>query len=115
MEEKKTIAQNDLEQVAGGIDTIFFGEVAVCPVCGERPIKKISGDEYVDTYQCSHCGSLSIHTKKQRPEAPKPYPSRVCEQCGSLGRWRVLKSANGMDTIQCTVCRLETVVPSEPY
>lgn len=110
MEEKKQVQQNDLEKVAGGLDTVFYGDVAICPVCGERPIKIISGDEYVDTYQCHNCGSISIHTKK---EAPKPHSSKVCMQCGSVGKWRILKTINGIDTIQCTVCRLKVTVPSE--
>ena len=113
MEEKKQVQQSDLEKVAGGLDTVFYGDVAICPVCGERPIKIISGDEYVDTYQCHNCGSISIHTKKARPEAPKPHSSKVCMQCGSVGKWRILKTINGIDTIQCTVCRLEVTVPSE--
>ena len=110
MEEKKTIQQQDLEKVSGGLDTVFYGDIPICPVCGERPIQKVSGDEYVDTYKCHVCGKTSIHIKKERPV---PYPGLVCQRCGSLGKWAVLRSENGMDTIQCTVCRLERVVPTE--
>ena len=84
--------------------------VPMCPVCGERPIKLVSGDEFTDTYQCPNCGSKSTHTKKLRPI---PHPGLTCPRCGSIGKWRIVESANGTDTVECTVCRLSTKVPAE--
>jgi predicted RNA-binding Zn-ribbon protein involved in translation (DUF1610 family) len=110
MEEKKTVNKEDLAAVAGGINTIFYGNEPMCPVCGERPIKLVSGDEFTDTYQCPHCGSKSTHTKKLRPI---PHPGLTCPRCGSIGKWRIVESANGTDTVECTVCRLSTKVPAE--
>ena len=113
MGENKIIENNDLEKVAGGIDTVFVGDVAICPVCGNRPIKIVSGDEYVDVYKCDHCGSQSIHTKKERPAEPKPHPNLVCPQCGTVGNWRIIKTENGLDSIECRVCRLICTTPAE--
>ena len=58
MEETRTVQQQDLEKVSGGLDTVFNGDVPICPVCGERPIQKISGDEYVDS-PAAHTPSIT--------------------------------------------------------
>ena len=112
MEEKK-ILDEKLEKVSGGIDTVFNGGVAVCPVCGETNIKLYASDEFTDTYKCHHCGSESIHTKKERPAAPELHPTLQCRQCGVVGKWNLVKSENGIDTVECRVCHLQTTVPSE--
>jgi Zn ribbon nucleic-acid-binding protein len=113
MNENNTLHLSDLEKVAGGVDTAFYNGVPICPVCGERPIKMVSSDEFVDTYQCHVCGSTSIHTKKLRPEAPKPHPDKVCPQCGSLGKWRILRTEGIIDYVECTVCRLQSTAPAD--
>lgn len=113
MENKEFVKNDDLRKVTGGIDTVFIGDTAVCPVCGERPLKVAFGDEYVDTYQCPLCGSQSVHVKKIRPEAPKPHSALVCPQCGTTGEWRIVKTQNGLDTIECRVCRLVRTTPTE--
>jgi predicted RNA-binding Zn-ribbon protein involved in translation (DUF1610 family) len=113
MKEKKSLHQEVLEKVAGGLDTVFYSGVPICPVCGERPIQKISGDEFVDTYKCHSCGMISIHTKKERPAEPTPHPGKVCPRCGSVGKWRIIKSEGVIDFIECTVCRLESTAPTE--
>jgi transcription elongation factor Elf1 len=112
MEEKK-IKDEKLEKVAGGLDTIFYGNVPICPVCGERDIKVVASDEFTDTYKCHNCGMESIHTKKERPAPPKYHPNLQCRQCGSIGQWNLVKSENGIDTVQCKVCRLQMNAPSE--
>ena len=114
MEDNKTVQNKDLAKVTGGIETAFCGNVPICPVCGERPIKMVSGDEYTDTYQCHVCGSISVHTKKIRPEAPKPHIHKTCPRCGSVGKWRVIETIDVIDTVECTVCRLVTKAPTEP-
>ena len=53
MEEKKQVQQNDLEKVAGGLDTVFYGDVAICPVCGKRFIKHEDKQIY-DSKSCAN-------------------------------------------------------------
>lgn len=115
MEEKKSVHNNDLKKVTGGIinDVIFYGSVPICPVCGERPIKKITEGEYDDVYKCQNCGCESVHKKKLRPEEEKHHTALTCPRCGSIGTWRILSSANGIDTVECKVCRLSMTTPSE--
>lgn len=113
MEQNNLVNNNDLEAVSGGIDTVFYGDIAVCPVCGQRPIRIVSGDEYVDIYQCDCCGSKSTHTKKERPAEPKPHATLVCPQCGVTGMWRIIKTENGLDSIECQICRLIRTAPAE--
>ena len=112
--DKKDITDSNLEKVTGGLDTIFYGDIPMCPTCGQRNIKMISSDEYVDTYKCQLCGMVSIHTKKEKP-APVPiHPELQCPICGSIGTWNLLRSDNGVDYLECTVCRNKlAVVPGK--
>ena len=110
MAENNKIHDSKLEKVAGGINTIFYGNTPVCPVCGQKDIKLIAGDEFTDTYKCDYCGSESVHTKKERP---RYHANLQCRQCGVVGEWNLVKSENGIDTVECKVCRLQMTVPSE--
>ena len=112
MEEKEALQNDELKKVAGGIEPIFQSGSVICPVCGERGIKLIAGDEYTDTYQCSCCGSTSIHTKKMR-EVIKIHPNLRCPRCGdTIPSWTLLSSANGIDHIRCNTCRFEMDTPA---
>ena len=113
MDNKDLIKNEDLEKVSGGLDTVFYGDIPICPTCGERNIKKISGNEYEDTYQCHNCGMVSVHIKKERP-APVPiHPELQCMICGSIGQWDLISSAGGIDTVKCQICRNQTTTSAE--
>ena len=62
---------------------------------------------------CQNCGCESVHKKKLRPEEEKHHTALTCPRCGSIGTWRILSSANGIDTVECKVCRLSMTTPSE--
>ena len=110
MEENKNLNKEELESVSGGLDTIFYNGVSVCPTCGHRPINLVSGDEFIDTYRCPNCGMVSYHIKKERPI---PHPTLQCPTCGQIGMWKVVKSENGVDEIECKVCRHKITAPAE--
>ena len=112
MEDNK-VHDSKLEKVSGGLETVFHGTTSVCPVCGHTNLKLVSGDEYVDKYYCEHCGMTSTHTKKEKPVEPPVHPSLQCTQCGSIGRFKLVKKEGGLDTVQCTVCKLQMTVPAE--
>ena len=109
MEDNK-VHDSKLEKVSGGTELVFHGTTGVCPVCGSTNLKLVSGDEFVDNYLCEHCGQTSTHTKKEKPVIHK---NLQCNRCGSIGRFNLLKSENGVDTVQCTVCKLTMNVPAE--
>lgn len=113
MEEKKIMDPKDLEKVSGGIETAFHGNTPVCPVCGQPNIRKLSGDEYTDTYQCDCCGMMSTHTKKARPIAKPLHMEVRCGICGMNDQWRIIRTEAGLDLIECGYCRTRISVPSE--
>ncbi|MBQ1287616.1 MAG: hypothetical protein IIY22_03570 [Erysipelotrichaceae bacterium] len=112
MEEKK-VKDEKLEKVSGGRDTIFHDNVPICPICGQTNIKIVSSNVFTDTYKCHHCGCESIHNKMEEAEPVKYHPNLQCRQCGSIGTWNLVKSENGVDTVECKVCRLKMTAPSQ--
>ncbi len=98
--EKIPVNNNKLEKVAGGNEVSFFEGKSVCPTCGTHPIRLVSSEELIDTYQCDRCGLRSYHHKKAKIE-PEVDPN-VCPRCGSTSF--VISNDLGIYTKQCTVC-----------
>ena len=111
MENNSVLENKQLETVTGGSEPIFLAGTVICPLCGHRPLKLVSGDEFIDTYKCDYCGKTWGHTKK---EHPKIHPDLICPRCGDrTPNWTLLSSTGGMDRIRCGTCQYELTVPSE--
>ena len=106
--ENKTIQNSDLEKIAGGNEVQFLDGEAVCPICGKYPIRLVSADEFTDTYQCDVCGHMSTHHKSasNTPESNQA----VCPRCGNCSSFRLVKSENGLNTLECRLCGMHITV-----
>lgn len=109
MEEKNTIQNSELQKVAGGTEVGFADGQPYCPICGKTPIRLVSSDEFTDTYQCDVCGHQSVHTRQSGNPEPEVFS---CPRCGNLNNWKLLKSENGIDTVECMICHMQVSLPS---